>query len=330
MLVGRGTDCTLAGLSGDESIGHPGSTIPDGGLSVMWPILPTRLNSRQTVGQLILTLAGLSETFPPPAAAQVVTGSPTADLLRQAVLPLAGAPHGELPVGPAQQRSAFAVKKILFSVSALGALLAVLLTATQTQGQGQGQAQAQSGAARAQRPHQIGLIDMAHVFNNYDKFKAMQEGLQGDLKLAREKAQKSIERIKQLQEQAKAGTYKPESPEYKQLETEVIRLQTELEAYGRVTQAEQLRKEAEVYKQVYLEVQDAIRVYAEHYGYTLILRFDREAVETADNPQVILQRMTRQVVFHRGEDDLTNAILTHLNRQYTSQTAGRPAAGATR
>jgi outer membrane protein len=219
------------------------------------------------------------------------------------------------------------VKKFLFSVSAVAALLAVLLTATQTRGQGQGQSQ--SGAARTQTPHQIGLIDMAHVFNNYEKFKAMQEGLQADLKAARDKAQGTIERIKQLQEQAKTGTYKPDSPEYKKLESEVIKLQTELEAYGRVTQAEQLRKEAEVYKQVYLEVQDAIQVYAKHYGYTLILRFDREAVETADNPQVILQRMTRQVVFHRGEDDLTTAILTHLNRQY-QQTAGRPAAGATR
>ncbi len=218
------------------------------------------------------------------------------------------------------------MKKLIVSLTAVAALMAVLLTATQTQGQSANP----NPAPRQPRPHQIGLIDMAYVFNNYEKFKALQESVQADLKVARDKAQQTIDQIKQLTELLNSGTHKPNSPEYQRTESEIIRLQTELETYSRVTQAQNLKREAEIYKQIYLEVQDAIRIYAEYHGYTLIIRFDRENVADSTDPQQVLQRLTRQVVYHRTEDDLTNVILTHLNRTYaqsTGRTATTPPAG---
>lgn len=216
------------------------------------------------------------------------------------------------------------MKKLIVSLSAVAALLAVLLTATQTKGQ-QGNAAA---GARQQRPHQIGLIDMAYVFNNYEKFKALQQAVQDDLKVAKDKAQKTIEEMKKLNEQLTSGEIKADSPDYKRIETDIIRMQTELETYGRITQNQNLKREAEIYKQIYLEVQDAITTYADHYGYTLIIRFDRESVADSSDPQQVLQRLTRQVVYHRGEDDLTMVILNYLNKRYESS-GGRPAASAT-
>ena len=229
----------------------------------------------------------------------------------------------QLPVVvSAQQRSALAVKKLIVSLSAVAALLAVLLTATQTKGQ-QGNA-----GSRAAKPHQIGLIDMAYVFNNYDKFKALQQSVQDDLKAAKDKAQKSIDEIRKLNEQLTSGEIKADSPDAQRIEGQIIRMQAELEAYGRVTQNQNLKREAEIYKQIYLEVQDAIKTYADHYGYTLIIRFDRESVADSSDPQQVLQRLTRQVVYHRGEDDLTMVILNYLNKSYASS-GGRPASTAT-
>jgi outer membrane protein len=226
-------------------------------------------------------------------------------------------------VVPASQRSAFAVKKLIVSLSAVAALSAVLLTATHTKGQG-GNPQA---AARAPRPHQIGLIDMAYVFNNYEKFKALQESVQAGLKKTQEDAQKMIDAMKAKGELIKSGEIKKDSPEYRKIEAELISMQAQLEALGKVTQNENLRKEAEIYRQIYLEVQDTIKIYADHYGYTLIIRFDRESVADSTDPQQVLQRLTRQVVYHRGEDDLTMVILNQLNKQYQSS-AGRPAGAA--
>ena len=83
-----------------------------------------------------------------------------------------------------------------------------------------------------------------------------------------------------------------------------------------------LRAEADIYKTVYLEVQDAVTMYAEHYNYTLIMRFNRAKVEDAENPQEIIQSMNRPVVYYNDQDDLTEPILQYLNNQY-----GRTAAG---
>ncbi|MFV0446262.1 MAG: OmpH family outer membrane protein [Planctomycetaceae bacterium] len=217
------------------------------------------------------------------------------------------------------------MKKLIVSLSAVAALSAVLLTATQTRGQA---GNAQAGSARTARPHQIGLIDMAYVFNNYEKFKALQEGIRAGLKGTQDEAQKIIEQMKAQGERIKSGEIKKDSPEYRDIEAKLISAQAQLEAMGKVAQADNLRKEAEIYRQVYLEVQDTIRIYADHYGYTLIIRFDRESVADASDPQQVLQRLTRQVVYHRGEDDLTMVILNQLNRQYQSS-GGRPASTAT-
>ncbi len=224
------------------------------------------------------------------------------------------------------------MKKLIVSLSAVTGLLAVLFTATPTMGQ-QGTAAA---PARQARPHQVGLIDMAYVFNNYDKFKALQQGVQDDLKVAKTKAQASIDEIKKLSEQL--SEIKSDSPDAQRIERDIIRMQAELEAFGRVTQNSNLKREAEIYRQIYLEVQDAIKTYADHYGYTLIIRFDRESVAESTDPQQVLQRLTRQVVHYRSEDDLTLVILKYLNQSYANASgrpagtpaAANPAGGATR
>lgn len=231
------------------------------------------------------------------------------------------------------------MKKLIVSLSAVAGLLAVLFTATPTRGQG---GAAAAPAARQPKAHQIGLIDMAYVFNNYEKFKALQQAVQDDLKLAKDKAQVSIDELKKLQEQLTSGQIKADSPDAQRIERDMLKIQAELQVFGQMTQNQNLKREAEIYKQIYLEVQDAIKTYADHYGYTLIIRFDRESVADSNDPQQVLQRLTRQVVYHRGEDDLTTVILNYLNKSYASSggrpatspavpaAAGAPAGGATR
>lgn len=213
------------------------------------------------------------------------------------------------------------MKKLIVSLSAVAGLLAVLLAATPTMGQ---QGGAAAPAARQPKAHQVGLIDMAYVFNNYEKFKALQQGVQDELKVAKDKAQVTIDEIKKLSEQLSSGQIKPDSPDAQRIERDILKMQAELQVFGQMTQNANLKREAEIYKQIYLEVQDAIKTYADHYGYTLIIRFDRESVAESNDPQQVLQRLTRQVVYHRGEDDLTMVILNYLNKTYASA-GGRPA-----
>ena len=168
---------------------------------------------------------------------------------------------------------------------------------------------------------------MAHVFKEYDKFKALSDGLRAEVEASDEEAKVRIEELQSIQAQLTSGTLTQGSAEYNALEQRLVSKSSELETFRKMKQRDFLRAEADIYKTVYLEVQDAVQKYARYYKYTLIMRFNRDKVEDADNPQEIIQSMNRPVVYHRAEDDLTDPILNFLNGEY-SKTAGRTAAPA--
>lgn len=167
-------------------------------------------------------------------------------------------------------------------------------------------------------PHQIGLIDMAYIFKNYTKFKDETTQLQKAAEEAEGKAQQFMEKGRQMQ--AQLQTLQPGSADYNKVESDLIKLKTELESFKQVEQREIVRKQAEVYKAIYLEVQDMVQRFATYHKYTLVIRFTRDDVSEASNPQAIIQNMNRQVVFYQDRDDITEPILKYLNDRY-KQTA---------
>ncbi|SFJ33990.1 OmpH family outer membrane protein [Planctomicrobium piriforme] len=171
-------------------------------------------------------------------------------------------------------------------------------------------------------PHQIGLIDMAYIFKNYEKFKDQTAGLQKSAEEAEGKAQAMMEKGKQGQLQLQG--LQPGSPDFTKIESELIKLKNELETFRQVEQQKIVRQQADVYKTIYLEVQDVVNRYAAYYKYTLVIRFNRGDVADAGNPQAIIQNMNRQVVYYQPQDDITDPILNHLNEQY-KKTAGAAA-----
>ena len=184
-------------------------------------------------------------------------------------------------------------------------------------------AQEKAAPAAASATHQVGLIDMAHVFKNYDKFKGMTEEMQDAAKQAQADATAMVEEMKKIQTTMQGLT--EGSPDYIKNETAILTLQTKLESFRKVQQREFLRKEAEIYKTVYMEVQEAVQKYAKYYKYTLVLRFNRQSVDAAENPQEIITSMNRQVVHYREQDDLTDPILNFLNDEYKKASGGAEA-----
>jgi Skp family chaperone for outer membrane proteins len=206
------------------------------------------------------------------------------------------------------QRSAKAVKKLIAGAVTV-AVLATLFVASEPI---HGQATTAAPAAA----HKIGLIDMAEVFKEYEKFKTAREALQAEIEKSEGVAKAMIDEMKQINDQATTSDFKQDSPQYKELEQRMITKKSELEAYRASQQRDFLRKESEIYKQVYLETQDMVEKYAKYFKYTLVMRFNRQSVEDAANPQEVIQSMNRQVVYHEATDDITDAVLQQLNTQY--------------
>lgn len=185
-------------------------------------------------------------------------------------------------------------------------------------------------AQQPSTPHKIALIDMAHVFKNYAKFEALRENLKGEIKASEDRMQADIQQLKAMKEKLDMMT--ESSPGFKQAEAELASKAAEIDAGRKVMQREFLRKESQIYKQVYMEVTNAVKMYADYYKYSLVLRFNRQQIQEDDDAEAVINGMNKQVVYHRAEDDITEAVLDYLNKKYQKETAsaGAPPSGTTR
>ncbi len=210
------------------------------------------------------------------------------------------------------------MKKFLLSVvsvAVVGALLAV-----------PAESMAQGGKATI-KPHKFGLIDMAYIFKHYEKFESEREGLKSQMEAIAKDFQ---DRSKLFQaESVKLKELDQESEQFSQLEQKLTQMAIELKALESKTKRDLTRQEAQIYKKVYVEITDAVKLYAKHYKYTLVLRYNQEEVADAATPQDIIKSMNTQVVFHEPKDDITQAVLKYLNEKHTS-TAKAGTGSATR
>ena len=210
------------------------------------------------------------------------------------------------------------MKKIIVSASVI-ALLAGVLALTGDAWSQQGRESAAAAADKPGIPHKVGLIDMAFVFKHYKKFESLREDLKVEIAESEEKAKLMQKETADLQGQMKQ--FQEGSAEYTKVEKQLVNKAAEFENFRRQMSREFLKKESQIYLQVYNEVSKMVEKYAVFYKYTLIMRFNREDLDT-ENPTQLLQGMNRQVVYYRGDDDITSPVLESLNKRFSPEAGG--------
>ncbi|MEX2287707.1 MAG: OmpH family outer membrane protein [Planctomycetaceae bacterium] len=199
------------------------------------------------------------------------------------------------------------MKKVTILAAAFMIVAGASFVATFAQGEG--------AASTESAPHKIGLIDMAHIFKEYAKFKNLREELKVEIGKSDSQAKEMAESLKKLQ--AEMQTFQAGSPEFIEAESKLAKESSNFEAFRKLAQRDFLRKESQIYKTIYLEVTDMVEKYATHYHYTLVMRFNREEVGSAEDPPEVIKSMNRQVVYYRPQDDITEPILKFLNQRYS-------------
>lgn len=174
------------------------------------------------------------------------------------------------------------------------------------------------GLAMAQqettKPSRSAVIDMEYVFKNYKKFGDELTRLRGQVVEAEKQMQAQLAQLKTVKEQF--DSLKAGSPEYQKKEQELAGKAADLEASRQVLKRDFARKEAALYREVYLEVTDAVQRYATYYHYNLVMRHSRNELADVGNPQQALRSMNRQVIYIAPEDDISDAVLEYLNKKY--------------
>ena len=216
------------------------------------------------------------------------------------------------------------MKKIIALAAAVATTAGLWVYGVQAQNQGQG-----APAAQGQK---IVLIDMGYVFKNYAKFDALRKSLESEIKGMAEQDKAEAEKIKKMQGdlQLLGKTHNETSPEYQRAEQQLADAVSKYQTDRRLKERDFARKEADIFKTIYMEAADAVKLYVQYNpDVSMVLRFEREGVDDSSNPQEALQRMNRQVVYHAPEHDISDAIVKFLNKNYPAQSAAAPRAGGT-
>jgi Skp family chaperone for outer membrane proteins len=205
------------------------------------------------------------------------------------------------------------VKRILVSLAAVAVLSGVSSFPGTAWGQATG---GKPNPAPQAQPHKVGLIDMAFIFNNYKKFETLREDLRAEIMQSDQRAQQMAQQLEQIKAELQSGQFKPESQDYRDREKRFDSLTAEFNHFRRNAQREFLTKESNIYKTVYQEVTDAVKLYARYHRYTLIIRFNREGLDSSAEPADVHRSINSQVVFFNPDDDCTTQVLEYLNNKY--------------
>ena len=178
--------------------------------------------------------------------------------------------------------------------------------------------------------HRVGLIDMAHVFQNYKKFENLRNDLQAEIEKSDAQAKTMVDRLKAMQEELKK--FSAGSPEYTQAEKQILQAKADFDSFRASTQRKLAARESEMFKTIYSDVTKAVKLYAEYKQYNVVMRFNRKGIDDTTSPAEAVQTMNKTVIYFQNSNDITDVVLGYLNREYGKSAGGTAAlpAGSSR
>ncbi|HET6880797.1 MAG TPA: OmpH family outer membrane protein [Pirellulales bacterium] len=168
---------------------------------------------------------------------------------------------------------------------------------------------------------QVAIIDLAYIFNNHVKFKALSDELRRDVEAAenelkqnKSSLQKMAERLEELNRN---------SPDYRQLEEDIAKRSADLSVQVQLQKKEFFEKEAKIYYTVYQEIMEQVKYHADKHGIALVMRFNGDPLDEND-PQGIQKELNKAVLYYNKTIDITPIILDAVNPPRSRPTTTSP------
>ena len=155
-----------------------------------------------------------------------------------------------------------------------------------------------------------GVVDVGYIFKNHQRFKTTMEGMKKEMQGIEQTLKSKREGI--AQKEAERNEYNLGTPEYKRLDEELARQKADFNLEMTQLRKDFLEREAKVYYQTYLEVDETVRYYAQRQNIGLVLRFNGESPDPNRRDDV-LRAINKPVVF-QNNIDITPDVLSLLNR----------------
>jgi Skp family chaperone for outer membrane proteins len=109
---------------------------------------------------------------------------------------------------------------------------------------------------------------------------------------------------------------KPGSKQYIEREADLAQLSSNFETKRKLANVQYQRKEAEIFQDIYVDSVGVIKLYAEYFKYSMVMRFNSAELDKT-NPSSLANGLNKLVIYHRPQDDITDAVIEYLNKKYT-------------
>ena len=164
----------------------------------------------------------------------------------------------------------------------------------------------------------MAVIDIAYIFKNHVRFNAQMKQLESEAQEFQgwmAEREKALQALKEGIKEFKVGT-----PEFQKHEEKLAKEGTQYQLDVRRRQQEVLQREASIYYDAYADLEKTVALVAQRNKIGIVLKFNREPIKRDDRNSV-MQGLNRPVVYHTGLD-ITNYILTEVNKGQTAEPAG--------
>lgn len=203
--------------------------------------------------------------------------------------------------------------QILAAVAACALSLSLVLSpvAAQQPQPAQPAQPAATGQGLQPGPANIAVIDIAAIYKNHTRFTQMMNEIKTDMEAADAAMKKEREALKGMAEsldQFRSGT-----PDYKRLEEEIARRQSNLATQVQLQKKEFLLREARVHYTVYQEVMQEVDYFAASHGIAMVFRFNSEPVDV-EKPDEVLRYINKPIVWTPQGCNITQYVLERVNR----------------
>jgi Skp family chaperone for outer membrane proteins len=222
---------------------------------------------------------------------------------------------------PVTSKERYNVRTTLISAASAALLIAALgFTELSAQPAGQGQLPPRAAAttpaaatapAATAAPGGIAVIDVTYILDHYSRLKQATDAFKRDMDTA--EAQLKKERDAMAKKAEKLKTFKPGTPEFKSLEEELIKGESDWKLRVNRQKGEFAERDANNFLKAYQEMTAAVKAYADRNGIALVLRFNGAPIDST-NPQAVQMELSKLVMHYHKDIDITDQILAELNR----------------
>ena len=163
------------------------------------------------------------------------------------------------------------------------------------------------------------VLNVKRVFDAHPGFKAAGDELKADV-------QKKEEELRALQNadaaKQKEGARFKNAEDRAPIEKEINDLQFRFTKMQRQYREEMAKAEAEIVSKVYAQMSTVVAEWAKQNGAYLVLRIDEPTADMPEDARVMTQ-MSKQVIYHHANLDLTDIVINEVKTQPVANRAGK-------